>query len=213
LCRIFSGNDSDGDKHHKRCRFTQEFYKGNVMRNGYEREPESSRVIKFPQVNYNRRLQEAHGNAEECEQEQGFFKCSHPNFAKRIYRENILRVVAEEKYFCVTIDGMNLLFVCSRNKWRSRTAEVIFKKVPGHAVRSAGTHPSSEVRLTEKLFNWANLVFVMENEHKDYIREKFKNVYDKNKIVVLDIPDEYRFMDEELILSLKNSVSPFLKEL
>ena len=56
---------------------------------------------------------------------------------------------------------MNILFICSRNKWRSRTAETIFNNVQHCEVKSAGTSENAEVKLTEKLLNWADLVFVM----------------------------------------------------
>ncbi len=107
---------------------------------------------------------------------------------------------------------MNILFVCSRNKWRSRTAEEIYKDVPGYRVRSAGVHPSAKVRLNEKHLSWADLVFVMEKEQKKIIAEKFHNTFDASRVIVLDIPDEYQFMDEDLILSLKNGVAPYLQE-
>jgi protein-tyrosine phosphatase len=105
---------------------------------------------------------------------------------------------------------MNLLFVCSKNKWRSRTAEAIFKNTPGHQVRSAGTDPGSEIKLTEKHLSWADLIFVMEKKHMQIIRDEFGELYDKSKIVLLDIPDEYQYMDEDLILNLKNGVSPYV---
>jgi predicted protein tyrosine phosphatase len=58
---------------------------------------------------------------------------------------------------------MNILFVCSRNQWRSRTAETIFKDHQGHNVRSAGTEKDARVKVSEKLIHWADLIFVMEN--------------------------------------------------
>jgi predicted protein tyrosine phosphatase len=105
---------------------------------------------------------------------------------------------------------MNLLFVCSKNKWRSRTAEAIFKNTPGHKVRSAGTDSGAQVRLNEKHLSWADLIFVMERKHMQKIKTEFEEVFDKSKIVVLDIPDEYQFMDEDLILCLRNGVSPYI---
>ncbi|WP_229239025.1 hypothetical protein [Emticicia sp. C21] len=50
----------------------------------------------------------------------------------------------------------------------------------------------------------------MEKKHKQRIQQKFPNLVNEKEIVVLDIPDEYQFMDEELIMSLKTAVSPYL---
>ena len=105
---------------------------------------------------------------------------------------------------------MNILFVCSRNKWRSRTAETIFKDHQDHYVKTAGTENDARIKVTEKLINWAELIFVMEKRHKQRLQEKFDQLLNNKKIVVLDIEDNYQFMDEELIETLKASVAPYL---
>jgi predicted protein tyrosine phosphatase len=104
----------------------------------------------------------------------------------------------------------NFLFVCSKNKWRSRTAEVIFKNTVGISVKSAGTNNGARIKLELHHLLWADLIFVMENKHRDIIQEKFKNKIDKEKIIVLEIQDDYPFMDDELILSLQSAIEPFL---
>lgn len=105
---------------------------------------------------------------------------------------------------------MNLLFVCSRNQWRSLTAEAIFKNHANHQAKSAGTEPSARVKLTEKLLFCADIVFVMEKKHRQRIQQKFPYLVNEKEIIVLDIPDEYQFMDDELVLSLKTAVLPYL---
>ncbi len=92
---------------------------------------------------------------------------------------------------------MNILFVCSRNKWRSRTAETVFKNNGSHTVRSAGTELSARIRVNQGLLNWADSILVMEDKHKRKLLEQFS--CDEEKIDVLDIPDEYQYMDEDLI--------------
>lgn len=106
---------------------------------------------------------------------------------------------------------MNILFICSRNRWRSPTAEAIFRNDQFNSVRSAGTEPSAVKKVNEKDIRWANLIFVMESKHRDRIVERFANAIEKKKIIVLDIPDDYKYMDPELIEVLKISVLPFLK--
>ncbi len=105
---------------------------------------------------------------------------------------------------------MNILFVCSKNKWRSRTAETIFKNSEIHDVKSAGTDHGARIKLTEKHLIWADIIFVMENKHRQIIKQKFQIDLIADKIIVLDIYDEYQYMDEELILTLQAAVSPYL---
>lgn len=105
---------------------------------------------------------------------------------------------------------MNILFVCSRNKWRSATAETIFKNHPTHQVRSAGTEPSARIKLSAKHLNWADLIFVMEKKHKQRIIEKFSGEIVHAEIVVLHIPDEHQYMAEDLIEELTAKVSNYL---
>ncbi len=105
---------------------------------------------------------------------------------------------------------MNILFVCSRNQWRSPTAEAIYKNNPEHQVQSAGTEPSARIKITEKLINWADLIFVMEKKHKQRLQERFATTIEDKEVIILDIPDDYHFMDEELVELLKISVSQYL---
>ena len=107
---------------------------------------------------------------------------------------------------------MNILFVCSRNKWRSRTAETIFKGHQHHEVRSAGTAADARIKVNEKLINWADLLFVMEKRHRQILQEKFNHLLSGKEVIVLDIADDYQYMDAELIDILKTSVRPYLQE-
>lgn len=105
---------------------------------------------------------------------------------------------------------MNILFVCSKNRWRSRTAETIFKNNQKHNIKSAGTESEARIKVSEKLIKWADLIFVMEKRHKDRLQEKFGSLIDNKKIVTLDIQDDYKYMDAELIEILETSVLPYL---
>jgi predicted protein tyrosine phosphatase len=105
---------------------------------------------------------------------------------------------------------MNILFICSRNKWRSPTAEAIYKTSQVHNVKSAGTEPSARIKVSAKLIAWADIIFVMEKRHKQRLIENFPSEIVGKEIVLLNIPDEYQFMDEELIESIQISVRPYL---
>lgn len=106
---------------------------------------------------------------------------------------------------------MNILFVCSRNKKRSRTAETIFRNYPGHKVLSAGTEESARQRVTEKMLLWADLVLVMEKVHKQKLHRKYGSLLDDKKLVVLNIPDEYEYMDEELVAMLQDMMKEYFE--
>jgi protein-tyrosine phosphatase len=105
---------------------------------------------------------------------------------------------------------MNLLFICSRNRWRSRTAEDLFKRLYGYDVRSAGTAESARIKVNQKLLIWADLIFVMEWEHKKRLQEKFPSSIITKEVIVLNIPDEYQYMDNELVELLNDSVLTLL---
>lgn len=76
--------------------------------------------------------------------------------------------------------------------------------------KSAGTSNSARIKLNEKLIAWADLIFVMEKRHRTIIQEKFPFSLDDKKIIILDISDDYQFMDEDLIEILENNVRPYL---
>ncbi len=99
------------------------------------------------------------------------------------------------------------MFICSKNKWRSPTAEKIFHLQNGHQARSAGTETGARTKVTEGHIGWADIIFVMEKKHMRRIRDKFGNSLDGKTIINLDIPDDYQFMDEELIALLEDRVA------
>lgn len=103
-----------------------------------------------------------------------------------------------------------LLFVCSRNRWRSLTAEKLFVGVAGYQVRSAGTQPDARVVITEGHVGWADVIFVMERSHLDRMRRKFPEALHGKQVINLRIPDDYEFMQPELIHELKSKLEPYI---
>lgn len=106
---------------------------------------------------------------------------------------------------------MKVLFLCSRNHWRSPTAEAVYQNDPWVEVRSAGVCASARRRVSEKLLRWADLVLVMESAHKRKLREDFPEVFHDLRIEVLDIPDDYEFMDPALIELIRSTVEPLVR--
>jgi len=93
---------------------------------------------------------------------------------------------------------VKILFVCTCNLNRSPTFEHYFKKnYPNHEVKSCGTCYGYPDRLSEKILDWANVVYVMDYSHKLFIQKQFpKKVW---KVKVIGISDEYDPDEERLI--------------
>lgn len=104
----------------------------------------------------------------------------------------------------------HVLFVCSRNRLRSPTAEQVFADWAGVEVTSAGTDHDAENPLTPELVRWANLIFVMEAIHRDKLRQRFRCELTTQRIVSLNITDNYDYMQPELVALLKRKVLPHL---
>ena len=107
---------------------------------------------------------------------------------------------------------MNVLFICSKNQWRSPTAEKVFQKDPTLDVRSRGVSRSARRTVKSNDINWADLVFVMEAKHKQRLLADYPGEMRSKATHVLDIPDDFQFMDPELVEILTESV-PSLIEL
>ncbi|MEM7748350.1 MAG: phosphotyrosine protein phosphatase [Pseudomonadota bacterium] len=105
---------------------------------------------------------------------------------------------------------MNVLFVCSKNQWRSPTGEQIWRRTSGINVQSAGTSRSARRRLTIGDIRWADVILVMEQKHKSRIIADFRDEVRYKSLHVLDIPDDYKYMDPELVELLREKASPFI---
>ncbi len=104
---------------------------------------------------------------------------------------------------------MRVLFLCSKNKLRSPTAEHVFAGHPGLDVDSAGLSRDAEIRLSDDQIHRADLIFVMERSHRSKLNQKYGHALRGKKVVVLGIPDNYQFMDEELIELLERKCHPY----
>ena len=102
-----------------------------------------------------------------------------------------------------------VLFVCSQNKLRSPTAEQVFSNRPGFEVMSAGTDRGADVPLSSEVVEWADVIFVMERAHRNKLSKNFRAQLKGNRVVCLDIPDVYEYMDPTLVRLLEAKVGPF----
>jgi len=103
-----------------------------------------------------------------------------------------------------------VLFICSQNRLRSPTAEQVFADWPGVETASAGLNNDAENPLTPELLEWANLVFVMERAHRNKLSSRFRAHLGHQRVICLDIPDEYDYMDPMLVRLLRAKVPPHL---
>lgn len=109
-----------------------------------------------------------------------------------------------------SVSAKRILFLCSRNKLRSPTAEAIFADNQAIEVDSAGLNNDAEVPLSEEQVLWADLIIVMEKVHRHRLNLKFKSSLAGKRIAVLNIPDEYDYMDPALVALLKVRCAPYL---
>ena len=103
-----------------------------------------------------------------------------------------------------------MLFLCSRNQWRSPTAERVFARREGVTTRSRGVSKSAVQQLRLADVEWSDVILVMEHEHKQRLLRDFGAAAQGSRVHVLDIPDDYAFMDPELVELLEAGVPPYL---
>jgi predicted protein tyrosine phosphatase len=105
----------------------------------------------------------------------------------------------------------HVLFICSQNQLRSPTAQHVFSNRPGFEVKSAGTNPDAVIPISADLIEWADTIFVMERVHRNRISSRFQPYLQDKQIVCLDIPDEFEFMQPELVRLLEAKVGSFFR--
>jgi len=103
------------------------------------------------------------------------------------------------------------LFICSQNRLRSPTAEAVFAAWPGVETDSAGLGGDASVPLSTEQIAWANIIFVMEKAHRNRLSMRFKAHLNGKRVICLDIPDDYEYMQPELIKLLEAKVGRFLR--
>jgi len=103
-----------------------------------------------------------------------------------------------------------ILFICSRNRLRSPTAEAVFSGREGIEALSAGTSPDAELRVDADLIEWADLIVAMERSHRRKLMRDFPRLMRDKKIAVLGIKDDYGYMQTELVALLERAMAPYL---
>ena len=107
---------------------------------------------------------------------------------------------------------IKILFVCTFNQMRSRTAEELYQDDERFIARSAGTDKDAPVRVDLETLMWADVVVVMETTHQTWIKIGYPLIYEKKKVLCLDIPDMYLFMQKDLIALMKKKFESLYRE-
>ena len=100
---------------------------------------------------------------------------------------------------------VRLLFVCGRNRLRSPTAEAVFA-AEGVETQSAGVSPDADTPLDADAIAWADVVFFMEPEHRTKAARQFGPALRNKRVVCLNVPDKYAYMDDALVRLLRQRV-------
>lgn len=104
-----------------------------------------------------------------------------------------------------------ILFVCAQNKIRSFTAEKLLSGSLFYDVKSRGVAKDARIRLTARDIDWADVVFVMEKNHKNRIVKDYRERTVGKRIVCLFIEDIYEPMEDALIYELRQKLAPHLQ--
>ncbi|MEQ9435163.1 hypothetical protein [Hyphomonas sp.] len=116
----------------------------------------------------------------------------------------------EWKKLTADIEPVKVLFVCSRNQWRSPTGEAVFARVDGVSARSAGTASNARRKISLADIRWADLILVMEDKHKSRLSADFRQEVAYKPVHILDIPDNYKYMDANLIELIRAKAGPLI---
>lgn len=65
--------------------------------------------------------------------------------------------------------------------------------------------------MSPELLEWADVIFVMERSHRNKLSRKFRAHLKTKRIICLDIPDQFEYMDPALVRLLEAKVGPFLR--
>jgi predicted protein tyrosine phosphatase len=103
------------------------------------------------------------------------------------------------------------LFICTQNRLRSPTAEQVFSTWTNVETDSAGLGNDADVRLSVEQIEWATLIFVMEKAHRTKLAKQSKAHLNGKRVICLDIPDDYNYMQPELVRLLESKVGGFLR--
>ncbi|WP_350644683.1 hypothetical protein [Pseudoalteromonas sp. G24-MNA-CIBAN-0072] len=102
---------------------------------------------------------------------------------------------------------MNILFLCTANVQRSKTAQELFQAIDtSNNYKSAGlskkyVEKAGTTLCTEELLGWADKIYIFEDFHLERIIHYTGKIH-LHKITNLKIEDKYQYFQRELVLLL-----------
>lgn len=104
---------------------------------------------------------------------------------------------------------MNILFLCTANIQRSKTAEELFRAIKNdNSYRSAGLSEKYVIKAgttlcTTEMLDWADKIYVFEQKHIERLQQ-YAGIKHIKKVKNLDIEDKYQYFQKKLVLLLLN---------
>lgn len=99
-----------------------------------------------------------------------------------------------------------VLFICGKGRQRSPTAEQIFVSMPEWETDSAGLSADADIVVSSEQIDWATHIAVMEKRQIARLKKTFPKLVSGKKIICLDVPDDFEFMQPELIDLLQSRI-------
>jgi predicted protein tyrosine phosphatase len=96
-----------------------------------------------------------------------------------------------------------VLFICGKARHRSPTAEQMFSSIPYWETDSAGLGADADVVVCAEQIEWATDIAVMEKRQLARLRRLFPKLVSGKRLVCLDVPDDFIFMQDELVALLR----------
>ncbi|WP_108660987.1 low molecular weight protein tyrosine phosphatase family protein [Acuticoccus kandeliae] len=104
----------------------------------------------------------------------------------------------------------NILFVCGKARKRSPTAADVAAREFGVQTDFAGLSNDADERLGLDQIEWADLILVMEKRQVARLNRQFGGHLKGKKVSCLNIPDNYEFMQPELVALIAEKLSRVL---
>lgn len=105
----------------------------------------------------------------------------------------------------------NILFVCGKGRKRSPTAAAVAAELPGVQSDFAGLSADADERVTPEHLVWADTVAVMEKAQLSRLKRQMGSFPRGKRLVCLDIPDSFEFMQPELVHLLHSRLQRILR--
>jgi len=103
------------------------------------------------------------------------------------------------------------LFICGKARMRSPTAADIAMLWDGIKADFAGLSNDADEHLSVEQIEWATVIFVMERKQRARLSKLFGTALKGKRIICLNVPDNYEYMQAELVALLTPKLMSLLR--